>query len=207
MARNNRGIRAAIYARVSTDGQATENQMQALRESAALRGWDVVAVHVDQGVSGSKGREARPEFDRLLRGATQRGFDVVMAWSVDRLGRSLQDLVSFLGDLQGAGVDLYLHQQGVDTTTPSGRAMFQMLGVFAEFERSLIQERVRAGLARARAQGKTLGRPRVALEVEGRIRAAKARGLGVRKIALTESVGIGTVYRVLRSDGAGEDAV
>jgi hypothetical protein len=97
-----------------------------------------------------------------------------MAWSVDRLGRSLQDLVSFLSEIHAAGVDLFLHQQGIDTTTPGGKAMFQMLGVFAEFERSIIQERVRAGLRRAKAEGKRLGRPRIAADIEARISAVLA---------------------------------
>ena len=121
----------------------------------------IVGIYDDNGVSGAKSREDRDAFNRLCMDATRRKFDVVMAWSVDRLGRSLQDLVGFLSELHGVGCDLYLHQQGIDTTTPAGKMMFQMCGVFAEFERSMIQERVKAGLARARAQGKTLGRPRV----------------------------------------------
>ena len=119
----------------------------------------IVDQYVDNGVSGAKGRDRRPEFDRMLKDATRRKFDVLMAWSVDRLGRSLQDLVSFLDEIRANGVDLYLHVQGVDTTTPAGRALFQMLGVFAEFERSIIQERIHAGLARARTKGVRLGRP------------------------------------------------
>jgi DNA invertase Pin-like site-specific DNA recombinase len=107
-----------------------------------------------------KGKDQRPAFDALCRDATKREFDMVMAWSVDRLGRSLQDLVGFLSELHALKIDLFLHQQGLDTTTPSGKAMFQMLGVFAEFERAMIKERVRAGLARARSEGKTLGRPK-----------------------------------------------
>jgi DNA invertase Pin-like site-specific DNA recombinase len=152
--------RAALYARVSTrNGQTPENQIQALCEVAARKGWEIVDHYVDHGVSGPKGRDKRPEFDRLLKDATRRKFDVLMAWSVDRLGRSLQDLVSFLGEINANGVDLYLHVQGLDTTTPAGRALFQMLGVFAEFERSIIQERIHAGLSRARAKGVKLGRP------------------------------------------------
>jgi DNA invertase Pin-like site-specific DNA recombinase len=118
-----------------------------------------VRVYKDRGISGAKGKDRRPEFDALHKAAARREFEVVMAWSVDRLGRSLQDLVAFLSEIHAAGVDLFLHQQGVDTTTPGGKAMFQMLGVFAEFERSIIQERVRAGLRRAKAEGKQLGRP------------------------------------------------
>ena len=154
--------RAALYLRVSTDRQSTDNQERELREIAARTGWDIVEVYCDHGISGAKGRDKRPAYDALLRDATRRRFDVVMAWSVDRLGRSLQDLVGLLSELHGLGIDLFLHQQGLDTTTPSGKAMYGMTGVFAEFERSMIRERVNAGLARARAQGKTLGRPKLA---------------------------------------------
>jgi DNA invertase Pin-like site-specific DNA recombinase len=118
-------------------------------------GCDIVKVYKDHGISGAKGRDKRPAFNALHRDATKRQFDMVMAWSVDRLGRSLQDLITFLSELHALGIDLFLHQQGLDTTTPAGKAMFQMLGVFAEFERAMIQERVRAGLRRARSEGKT----------------------------------------------------
>src|SRR6478752_1512997 len=163
---------AVIYLRVSTIEQTTANQERELREIAARMGCEIVKVYKDHGISGAKGRDKRPAFDALCRDAAQRKFDVVMAWSVDRLGRSLQDLVAFLSELHALRIDLFLHQQGLDTTTPAGKAMFQMMGVFAEFERSIIQERVRAGLARAKAEGKQLGRPRIAPELEGKIRAA-----------------------------------
>ena len=127
----------------------------------------------------------------------RREFDMVAAWSVDRLGRSLQDLVGFLSDLQAKRVDLYLHQQALDTTTPAGRMLFQMLGVFAEFERALIVERVNAGLARARAKGTTLGRPRTAPAVEARIRKLAGQGMGKIKIARTLGVGVSVAQRVL----------
>lgn len=196
--------RVAIYSRVSTDGQTTENQTRELRAVAERHGWEVVSEFTDQGISGAKGREQRPQFDSLIKGAVRREFDVVMAWSVDRLGRSLQDLVGFLGEIHAKGVDLYLHQQGVDTTTPAGKALFQMLGVFAEFERSMIQERVKAGLSRARAQGKTLGRPRVSQEVEQRILAARAKGMGIQRIAKSEGVGVSVVQRVLKEAAAAQ---
>src|SRR6266516_271832 len=138
--------RVALYARVSTDQQSTENQLMQLRAVAERHGWTVVTEYVDDGVSGAKGREQRPQFDALLRGVARREFDMVAAWSVDRLGRSLQDLVGFLTDLQAKRVDLFLHQQALDTTTPAGRMLFQMLGVFAEFERAMIVERVNAVL-------------------------------------------------------------
>jgi DNA invertase Pin-like site-specific DNA recombinase len=151
--------RAVLYLRVSTIEQTTANQERELREVASRMGCEIVKVYKDHGISGAKGREKRPAFDALCRDATKRQFDVVMAWSVDRLGRSLQDLIAFLSELHALHVDLFLHQQGLDTTTPAGKAMFQMMGVFAEFERSIIQERVRAGLRRARAEGARLGRP------------------------------------------------
>jgi DNA invertase Pin-like site-specific DNA recombinase len=151
--------RAVFYLRVSTIAQTTANQERELRNVAERMGCEVVKVYKDHGISGAKGRDKRPAFDALCRAAARREFDLVMAWSVDRLGRSLQDLVSFLSELHALKIDLFLHQQGLDTTTPAGKAMFQMMGVFAEFERAMIQERVRAGLARAKGEGKRLGRP------------------------------------------------
>ena len=159
--------RVAIYTRVSTDGQSVENQRRELLAVAERRGWEVVQEYSDHGISGAKDRDKRPAFDRMLRGATRREFDMIAAWSVDRLGRSLQHLVAFLGEVHGAGVGLYLHQQALDTSTPAGEAMFQMCGVFAQFERSMIVSRVNAGLKRARANGKTLGRPKIAARHRG----------------------------------------
>jgi DNA invertase Pin-like site-specific DNA recombinase len=189
--------RAALYLRVSTDGQTVENQRLELEQAAKMAGWQVVGIYMDEGISGAKSRQDREGFDRLCKDATRRQFNVVMAWSVDRLGRSLQDLIGFLSELHAVGVDLYLHQQGIDTTTPAGKAMFQMMGVFAEFERSMIQERVRAGLNRARAQGKTLGRPKVAGKVEQAVLAARADGTGKRKIAKQLGIGVSTVTRII----------
>src|SRR5881392_1947098 len=148
-------------------------------------GCEIVRVYKDHGISGTRGRDKRPAFDALCRDAARRQFDVIMAWSVDRLGRSLQDLVGFLSEIHALGIDLFLHQQGLDTTTPSGKAMFQMLGVFAEFERAMIQERVRAGLARAKAEGKALGRPPIPEKTERAVQAAlkKKNRPGFRRIA------------------------
>jgi DNA invertase Pin-like site-specific DNA recombinase len=190
---------AAIYARVSTNGQTTDNQVRELRKVARRHGWKVAAEYIDHGVSGAKGRDERPELDRLLKAANRREFDLIMAWSVDRLGRSLQHLVGFLDEIHAKGVDLYLHQQNIDTSTPSGKAMFQMAGVFAEFERSMIQERVRAGLDRAREQGKVLGRPKVSPRTETLIRQKRARGMGILKIAREVGVGTSVVQRVLKT--------
>jgi DNA invertase Pin-like site-specific DNA recombinase len=193
--------RAVLYLRVSTIEPTTANQERELREIASRTGWKIAKVYKDHGISGAKGREKRPAFDALCRDAAKRQFDIVMAWSVDRLGRSLQDLVGFLSELHAMRIDLFLHQQGIDTTTPAGRVMFQMMGVFAEFERAMIQERVRAGLKRARSEGQTLGRPPIAPELEKRIHEAlKAPGRkeGVRKIAARFGVAVGTVRRISR---------
>ena len=189
--------RAAIYIRVSTDGQTVENQRLELEQVAKMAGWEIVGTYDDDGISGAKSRDHRDAFDRLCKDATRRQFDVVMSWSVDRLGRSLQDLIGFLSELHAVGVDLYLHQQGLDTTTPGGKAMFQMMGVFAEFERAMIQERVKAGLKRARAQGKTLGRPKVSRKTEVAVLAARADGTGKRKIAKQLGIGVSTVTRII----------
>ena len=193
----NNGKKAALYLPVSTDGQTTENQRLELQRVAEVSGWEIVGTYEDHAISGSKGRTERPGLDTLLKDASRRKFDIVAAWSVDRIGRSLQDLLTFLGEIQALGIDLYLHQQGVDTSTPAGKAMFQMCGVFAEFERSMIRERVNAGLARARANGKRLGRPGIGEDVEKSIRLALGRGdKGIRKIAREVGVGVSVVQRV-----------
>ena len=196
--------RVAIYARVSTDGQSTDNQLRELATVVGRHGWEVAATFTDQGVSGARGRDGRPGFDALCGAVSRREVDVVAAWSVDRLGRSLQDLVAFLGELRAKGVDLYLHVQGLDTSTPAGRAMFQMLGVFSEFERAMIQERVRAGLARARASGKRLGRPPALTPRQRRgLRRDRGEGMSLRALARKYGTTAPTVRRVLATEGGG----
>jgi DNA invertase Pin-like site-specific DNA recombinase len=190
--------RAAIYLRTSTTGQHTENQRLELERIAERRGWTVVEVYEDFGISGAKGRDKRPALDRLLKDASRRRFDVAMAWSIDRVGRSLTDLLGTIQHLEAVGVDLYLDQQNIDTTTPTGRLLFQITGAFSEYERSIIRSRVNAGLARARAQGKRLGRRPVSADVVERIRAHLATGTGILKTAKTLGVGTGTVHRVKR---------
>ncbi|MGE3335519.1 MAG: recombinase family protein [Rhodospirillaceae bacterium] len=189
--------KVALYLRVSTSDQTTKNQRRELEAVAKRQGWKVVAVFEDAGVSGAKSRAQRPGLDALLKGVARRDFDLVAAWSVDRLGRSLQDLLGVLQELHAKRVDLYLHQQGLDTTTPAGKAMFQMLGVFAEFERAIIQERIKSGLARARAEGRRLGRPRVGPDVEAAILRERANGKGMRRVAKDLKVGVSVVQRVI----------
>lgn len=192
--------RAAIYVRVSTDHQSVENQLQVLRDIAQRSGWIIVETFADEGISGAKGRDKRPGFDALLKAIARREIDIVSAWSVDRLGRSLSDLVGFLSDIQARGCDLYLHQQAIDTSTPSGRMLFQMLGVFAEFERSLITARVKAGQDRARARGVRFGRPSLPEDRLDRVRRALADGQSsIRVIAKKTRVSTATVMRVKRS--------
>lgn len=187
-------MRTAIYARVSTLDQSPANQIDALNEVGQRLGWQIIEVFVDLGISGAKGR--RPALDRLLKGVNRREFDLVAVWSVDRLGRSLSDLLALLAEFNAKGVGLYLHQQGIDTATPAGRILFQVVGVFAEFERAMLVDRVKAGLARARASGKRLGRPRLPDQVIARIRQELEMGRGIHSTAKRLGVGVGTVQRV-----------
>lgn len=189
--------RIGIYARVSTrNGQTVENQLRQLNEVADRMGWSIVAVWIDEGISGSKGRDQRPGFDQMITAVNRREVDLVAAWSVDRLGRSLQDLIGFLADLQAKGCDLYLHQQGIDTSTPSGRMLFQMLSVFAEFEREMIRERVVAGLERTKSKGTRLGRPKLDYSVRRKIEIAMRKGKGIRPTARALGVSTTTVMKI-----------
>ena len=190
--------KCAIYSRVSTDDQTVENQLMVLREIAVRKGMTVVAEFNDEGISGAKGRDKRTGFDNIIKGAVKKDYDTILVWSVDRLGRSLQDLVSFLNEVHSVGCDLYIHQSGIDTSTPSGKMMFQMCGVFAEFERGMIRERVVLGQTRAKQQGKHIGRTTNLNEgLVHSIKYMKEQGVGIRKIAKDLSVGVGTVYKVL----------
>ena len=195
-------MRVAIYARVSTDGQSVKAQLEALRQVADQRGWEVVKEYQDQGISGAKGRDQRPALDAMLKDAVRGEFQLVAAWSVDRLGRSLQHLVNGLSDLHDAGVGLFLHQQAIDTTTPEGRAMFQMLGVFAEFERSMIQARIRNGIKHARKHGtktgKEFGRPKIEYRTRQKILRLHQKGQSQREIAKAAGVSKGTVQNVIK---------
>lgn len=188
--------RAALYLRVSTDGQTTENQRRALLEVAERRGWTVAQVYEDSGISGAKGRDKRPGFDAMMKDATRRRFDVLLFWSIDRLGRSTAMVATALAELEAAGVSIYADKEAMDATTPHGKAMLQMAAVFAELERGMIRERVMAGLDRAKAQGVKLGRPKVPPKVEAAIRAKLAEGVGIVKIARELSVGVSTVQRI-----------
>lgn len=193
-------MRIAIYSRVSTAQQTTENQRLELERVAAARGWNIVQTFNDEGISGAKGRDERPGLDALLKAASRRQFDLIAVWSIDRLGRSLQHLVTTVNDLQAVGVALYIHQQQLDTTTPSGKLCFSMFGAFAEFERNLIRERVKVGIERAKKNGVKLGRPtNLNDSVKAAIVALRAKDHSIRHIAAQLRVGTGTVYKVLQA--------
>lgn len=206
--------RVALYLRVSTSGQTVEYQRLELQAVAVRHGWEVAEMFEDAGISGAKGRDKRPGLDAMMKAVVRREVDLVAAWSVDRLGRSLVDLLGLLGEMHEKGVDLYLHQQGLDTSTPAGKAMLQMMGVFAEFERSMIRERVNAGLSRAKAAGTKLGRPARGAEKDRRkagewsrvhaaVLEARAAGKGKVKIAKELGIGVSTVDRIVREAEAG----
>ena len=196
--------RACLYLRVSTAGQSVERQEAELREAAGRAGYEVVRVYEDK-VSGAAGRERRSAFDQMHRDMARRQFDVVMVWSVDRLSRSLQNLVAFLSEVHALRLDLFILTQGIDTTTPAGRAMFQLLGVFGDLERALIRERVLSGLARARRRGVRLGRPPLDLGTEQRVRRGLERGETIAEVARKCRVGTSTVKRVRRRMRGGSD--
>lgn len=191
--------RIGIYLRVSTDSQSTDNQRRVLLEVAERSGWEVVAIFEDAGISGSKSRDQRPAFDALLKAVARSEIQMVVAWSVDRLGRSLHDLVAFLADLQAKGCDLYLHQQSLDTSTPTGRATFAMAGIFAELERSQISARVKMGQQRARANGVRFGRPPIAPVVIDKVKARLSKGQSIRVIAKATGMSTASVMRIKRS--------
>ena len=192
--------RCVIYGRVSTDSQTTDNQINELNRVAELKGYKIVHTFKDEGISGAKGRDERKGFDELIKGAVKKDFDMILCWSVDRLGRSLQDLVSFLNEIHSVNCDLYIHQSGIDTSTPSGKMMFQMCGVFAEFERGMIRERVISGQNRAKEQGKHIGRPTNLNDgLVSSIKFMREKGMGIGRIAKDLKVGVGTIFRVLET--------
>jgi DNA invertase Pin-like site-specific DNA recombinase len=205
--------RVALYLRVSTDDQTIENQRRELTAVAERHGWQIVVEFKDEGISGAKGRDQRPGYDDLCKGIMRKDFDMVASWAVDRLGRSLKELVLFLSDMHYKGVNLYLHQQGLDTSTDMGRMMFHQIALFADFERSLIVSRVKAGLARAKAEprskmrleklreGKikqlTFGRPTKMNDAKReKARTMLAENVGVLKIAKQLGVGTGTIQKI-----------
>ena len=190
--------RCVIYSRVSTNDQTVDNQLNTLREVAERKGLEIVKEISDEGISGAKGRDARKGFDELIKGAVRKDFDVILVWDVSRLGRSLKHLVSFLDDIHSANCDLYIHQNGLDTQTSSGRMMFQMIGIFSEFERSMIRERVIAGQQRAKSEGKHIGRKSNLTEgVINAVKQLRKNNVPIKRIAKDMHIGVGTVYKIL----------
>lgn len=187
--------RAALYLRVSTDRQTTDNQAAALRAVAAARGWEIVETYTDAGISGAKGRDKRPALDKLLKDASRRRYDVLMVWAIDRLGRSLADLIGTVQTLEACGIDLYVDQQSVDTTTPAGKLVFHIFGAIAEFEREMIRSRIMAGLETAKAKGRKAG-PKVDASKVERARGMLADRIGVLKVAKLVGLGTGTVQKI-----------
>lgn len=189
-------MKAALYLRVSTNKQSTELQRRELVEACERNGWEIVAEYADEGISGSKGRDKRPGLDGLMKGVVRKDFDVVCVWSLDRMGRSLIHLVNILADLDAKNVGFYSHKQSLDTTTPSGRLMFSIVGAMAEYEKSIIKERVIAGLEVAKAKGTVLGRPSKAKAKEPEIIKLRKEGWGMTRIAKALSLGGSTVQRI-----------
>lgn len=191
-------MKVAIYTRVSTSHQTTDNQTLELKRIAQRMGYDVVKVYEDCGISGAK--SDRPAFNDLRMAVTRREIDMVMAWSIDRLGRSLQSLISFMEDMHGHGVDVYLAQQGINTAaSPSSKLLFNLVSVFAEFERGMIVERVKAGLERAKDEGKTLGRPQTTDWKKNRVMKQLRLGKSVKQVADLAGVSPSTVSRIKRT--------
>ena len=191
--------RVCLYCRVSKSSQSVERQISELEIVASRNGWEIVDRYIDHGISGSKGRDGRPELDRMMKDSNKRKFDVVMVWSIDRLGRSLQHLIEILNDLNAKNVDLYFDQQSIDSTVPTGKLMFSLIGAFAEFEKSIIRERVLSGLESARKKGRIGGRPtNLTDEVRSKIVEMKGAGVPIRKIRNECSVGTSTIYKVLK---------
>ena len=190
--------KVCLYSRTSHSDSNPLNQINELKEVANRNGWVIVKEYVDAGISGAKGRDKRPQFDAMLKSAMRKEFDLVMFWAVDRASRNLNHLVQMMDDLDSKNVGMYFHQQAIDTTTPSGRAMIQMAGVFASFERSMLKERVLASHARARAEGKTIGRPsQINDALVTSINFMREKGIGIKRIAKELNVGVGTVYKVI----------
>ena len=190
-------MRTALYARVSTTDQNSDMQQSDLREFASRRNWQIVAEYVDDGVSGTK--VSRPQLDRLMADARRRKFDVVLCWRFDRFARSTAHLLSALEEFRSQGIDFVSLNEAIDTTTPLGKMVFTVVGAVAELERSIIVERVRAGVARARAKGKKLGRPNGSKADPGQVGRLLAEGVSIRQVAKRLGLGVGTVHRAARA--------
>ncbi len=203
---NTKNNRVAIYARVSTadKGQNPEVQLMPLREYCSARQWTITKEYIDKGQSGAKDR--RPELDKLIDDAKKRKIDCIMVWKLDRWGRSLKHLINSLSELENLGVAFISYSENIDLSTPAGKMMFHVIGAMAEFERSLIRERVRAGISNARAKGKKLGRKPIPPVVAEQAREMKDNGLSIRAISKKLKLSVGGVHKILAKSGL-QDAV
>jgi DNA invertase Pin-like site-specific DNA recombinase len=191
--------RCVAYVRVSTQGQDTESQLQAIKGAIEKSGDVLVNVYKDHGISGAKGRDQRPALDQMLKDAKQQKFDKVVVFDITRLGRSLPDLIATLNELSSATIDLQMLQNNLDTSTAGGRMMFSIFGAIGEFERSLIRERVKSGLEKAKKQGKKLGRPSLLNEsTKAAVIELKDKGMGVKQICRLLKIGCGTYYTIVK---------
>lgn len=193
-------MKVVLYLRVSDKSQNPENQRNELMEVARRNGWTVINEYCDHGISGAKGRDKRPAFDEMIKSGLRKEYDLVMFWAVDRASRNLTDLVQMMDDFSAKNVGMYFHQQSIDSTTPSGRAMLQMAGVFASFERSMLKERILAAHNRARAEGKTIGRPSMLNDgIVASVKFMREQGLGIKRISKELGIGVGTVYKAIEA--------
>jgi len=196
MATSNSTPRVALYARVSTTDQSTDSQLLDLRRYVRERGWDVYKEYVDEGISGTK--DSRPALNELMNAAKKRRFDVVLVWRFDRFARSTKHLILALEEFKNLGIDFVSYQENIDTSSPLGSAIFTIISAVAQLERDIIAERVKAGLRRAKENGKKLGRPRASVDTE-KIHRLRSKGLSLRAIAKETGVSRTTVSDVLSS--------
>ena len=197
----------AIYARCSTDKQSVDNQLLELRQSAVRNDCEIVGEYVDEGISGAYGRDKRPQWDNLLKSVNRKEFDCIYIWDISRAGRSMRDLIQFLEDIQSMGIDLYIHNSGIHTGTPTGKMMFSFLSVFAEFERSMTRSRVQSGMDRAKKHGtksgKKIGRPsNVNPSTEAAVVALRESGMSLNKIGRELGIGSGSIYKIIEKKAA-----
>lgn len=188
-------MKIAIYARVSTEDQNLENQLEQLKGYCDRMDYEIYDIYKDK-ISGSK--ESRPGFNKLMQDSRKKRFDAVLCWKLDRLGRSLEHLISIIKEWKKRGIDLICYQQNIDTTNASGKLMFQIIGAFAEFERNMIRERTKAGLERARKQGKKLGRPSTSEYHKKKILDLYDKLGSIKKVSEQVNKSYGTVYKIIK---------
>lgn len=190
--------KVCLYVRVSTSKQTVENQVRELTEYSNRCGYEIVEIYQDEGISGSKSRNERPSLDKMMKDGVRRRFDMVLCWSVDRLGRSVSHLVETMNELQENKIDIFFLKQGIDTSSSTGRLVFGIFSCISEMERTVIRERVISGLERVKSQGKKLGRPTKMNDgMKQAVKLLREKGMGIKQISKQLQIGVGTVYSVL----------